>query len=253
MEVLTEIEKALPICRETLEELRTHVLTHDFPNQAEEIYFFKYIKPTVMGKLLMYLYLAEVELNKPIENTTVQKAYLKETIQTCQNYFKENRSLYRYLKRKRNDRDGEYFVRNPAVLSWEKQALTSHTDPVFSTGYDTITATFIAYNLLVDRIQHELQDIERGGVPAYGPQLIWTASKVDLVELIYALHAAEVCNNGHATIKQIATSIQHVFNITISDYYRTYLEIQDRKNSRTKLLDTLKECLIERIEETERV
>jgi len=206
-----------------------------------------------VGKLLMYLYLAEVELNKPMENTTAQKAYLRGTIQTCQNYFKENQSLYRYLKRKRNDRDSEYFLRKASVLAWEKKAFTSYTDPLFSTGYDTITATFIAYNSLVDRIQHELQGIERGGVPAYGMELIWTASKVDLVELIYALHAAEVCNNGQATIKQIATSIQHVFNITIRDYYRTYLEIQDRKNSRTKLLDTLKESLIERIEEMEKL
>ena len=43
--------------------------------------------------------------------------------------------------------------------------------------------------------------------------------------------------------------MEDVFNVSIGDIYRIYLEIRERKGSRTQFLDRLKDNLIERMDE----
>ncbi len=82
-------------------------------------------------------------------------------------------------------------------------------------------------------------------------KLNWTGNKVELVELIYALETAGCFNHGHAAIKEIVTYIEVVFNINLGDYYHTFMEIRNRKNS-TVFLDKLIKVLNDRMEEADR-
>jgi hypothetical protein len=77
--------------------------------------------------------------------------------------------------------------------------------------------------------------------------LKWTGAKVDLVELIYALHASTMINNGNVEIKQVATAMEQLFGVDVGDYYRIFLEIRMRKSNQSKLLDILKTSLHNRI------
>lgn len=77
----------------------------------------------------------------------------------------------------------------------------------------------------------------------------WTISKTALTELIYALYSKSVFNNGNADIKQIAQSFEAFFNIDLGDFYHTYLELKNRKINRTKFIDSLREGLIQKMEE----
>ena len=70
---------------------------------------------------------------------------------------------------------------------------------------------------------------------------------MDLIELIYALHAVKSINNGQVEIKDIASLVQEAFNIELGDYYRTFIEIRSRKIHPTKFLDNLKKSLTNRI------
>ena len=72
-----------------------------------------------------------------------------------------------------------------------------------------------------------------------------------MIELIYALHSTDAINNGTADIKDIAYFVERIFRIDLGNYYRAFLEIRMRKNGRTKFLDTLKEELIKRMDETD--
>src|SRR5690606_33566146 len=80
-----------------------------------------------------------------------------------------------------------------------------------------------------------------------GPILKWTGAKVDLVELIYALHASTMINNGNVEIKEVANAMEKLFGIKVGDYYRMFLEIRMRKSNQSKLLDTLKMSLANKI------
>jgi hypothetical protein len=74
--------------------------------------------------------------------------------------------------------------------------------------------------------------------------LHWTGSKVDLTELLYALHNAKVINNGNADIKELAINFGRILNIDIEEgVYRAYLDIKSRKTSKTKFLQSIAENL----------
>ena len=82
--------------------------------------------------------------------------------------------------------------------------------------------------------------------------LQWTDSKVALVEFIYALYAGKCFNNGNTSLKDIAFCCETLFNIEIGDFYRIFLEIRNRKKSRTQFLDKLKEQIIKMMDELDR-
>ena len=74
--------------------------------------------------------------------------------------------------------------------------------------------------------------------------LNWTGSKVDLVELVYALHNSKIVNTGNVDVKELATHLGKMFNINIEDkVYRFYQDIKSRKVIKTKFLNTIAENL----------
>lgn len=79
--------------------------------------------------------------------------------------------------------------------------------------------------------------------------LKWTGTKSALIELIYALQSVDAVNNGKADIKQIADSFEHLFNISLGNYYRQFQEIRLRKNGKTNFLDDMREKLIQRLDD----
>ena len=75
-------------------------------------------------------------------------------------------------------------------------------------------------------------------------KLNWTGSKVDLVELIYALHHSKIINAGNSDVKELAVSLGKIFNIEIEDnIYRIYQDIKSRKHVKAKFLNTITENL----------
>ena len=70
-----------------------------------------------------------------------------------------------------------------------------------------------------------------------------------MTELIYALHAKGVFNNGNADIKLIAKTFESALNIDLGDFYHTFMELKARKMNRTKFLDILCEALIKKMDE----
>jgi hypothetical protein len=74
---------------------------------------------------------------------------------------------------------------------------------------------------------------------------------VALIELIYALHSEGTFNNGASDLKDIAAYFEHVFNINLGQYRRTFLEIRIRKSDRTKFINSLKESLTKKMNDTD--
>ncbi|WP_262914709.1 RteC domain-containing protein [Gelidibacter sp. F63206] len=82
-------------------------------------------------------------------------------------------------------------------------------------------------------------------------KLFWTGNKTELIELIYALHSSGAINSGTADIKELASVFEQMFNIELSNYYHTFIEIRARKSSKTKFMDKLTDSLNRRFEDSD--
>ena len=79
--------------------------------------------------------------------------------------------------------------------------------------------------------------------------LHWTAKKIDLIELIYALHESKVFDNGNADIKEITHVFEKAFQIDLGDNItRSFIDIKNRKTDQTRFLNQLQATLETKIE-----
>ena len=83
------------------------------------------------------------------------------------------------------------------------------------------------------------------------PTIIWTLSKITLIELIYALKEIGAFNNGKTELSLIQEYFERIFGISLGNISRSFQEILYRKKGQTLFLDQLKECLVKRIGEIE--
>jgi len=81
----------------------------------------------------------------------------------------------------------------------------------------------------------------------------WTGSKVALIELIYALHAEGVFNNGTTDLKETAKFFEETFEIDLGQFHRTFFEMRARKSERTKFLNSLRDTLVRRMDEVDEI
>lgn len=83
------------------------------------------------------------------------------------------------------------------------------------------------------------------------PTILWTASKTDLIELIYAIYASGACNHGKVKIKELTLLFERLFGLHLGNTSLRFQEILRRKET-TAFLSALKERLelyITRIDE----
>ena len=81
------------------------------------------------------------------------------------------------------------------------------------------------------------------------PELRWTDSQTDLVELAFGFQLKGSFNNGKATIKQVARWVEVHFGVGLGHIYNGWQEIRRRKKVRTKYVDEVRGKLLEKMEE----
>lgn len=254
-DVIIKSEKSIRIIKLSLSRLKKSINNNGFKSNALEIDFFKNTKPKILSKLIYYLKLFSIESKRPKGSHKIQVKYFNQYIERLQNYFNDNLEFYQYYRLESSSLDEHYFLRNKANIHLLPDAISFYCDDEFSTSHDGTVATIMAYDMLIIYLKEEIGKLENNNsmetnINAFQKQskLFWTGNKTDLIELIYALHSIGAVNSGTADIKEVALVCEQMFNISLGDYYRTYLEIRSRKINQTKFLDKLKESLIARME-----
>ena len=104
-------------------------------------------------------------------------------------------------------------------------------------------------NKTIDRLEklreNLIQDIFQPGDNG----LVFTAPKVYLNELGYAMKAHGSFNNGNAPVSKILSALGKMANVDLGNTSRTFQQILARKMGYTKYLDSLKLSLHERIDD----
>jgi hypothetical protein len=154
-----------------------------------------------------------------------------------------------YYKSKATYLDQGYFTRNNSDFRSKINHLCFESDPRFSTSHDYLQAKFIANERLLEYFENQIQILSNTHSKKIKQPLAslkWTSSKSNLIELIYAIQEIGCFNNGEADIKLIASTFSSLFDISLGDIYRTYIDLRARNNP-TKFLDHLRDSLENRM------
>jgi len=258
-DILVRAEKGIKLAKQTLKKVRSIIVDYEFKTKSEEIHFFKCTKPKIYSKLIYYVKLFNIEGKRPRGSNKSQVKYLNNYIEKLQTYFNDNLDFYHYYLREATVFDEQYFLRGKADIRLFPDSFHFFVDEQFATSHDSTVATILAYDLLIVHLKREIDKLENNGNYASlrllqsKTKITWTAHKIYLIELIYALHSTDVINNGTVDIKDIAYFVEKTFKVDLGDYYRAFLEIRMRKNGRTKFLDILKKQLTKRMDDTDNI
>lgn len=250
-------EACIRICEESLLQLRQWVMEHSFPGKDYEIYFFKQVKPVVMARYIYYQRIYRLHVGYYNGSGLLEKERLEKELQDIARYFADNRDLYTYYRMGYTHHDELYFVRGE--YNWKICPDINHFDSTFSTSADGKLAELMAYELLVKYIDERLNPTGKLAEPGSTIQranhvpLNCTASRTDVVELGYALHAAGFFNNGKASIKDIMNLLSDMLQINLRNYSHTFFQIRERKINSTKFIDELKGGLISYLDQLDKM
>jgi len=253
--ILKRSELSFHTCKKVIEGLKELVLKHKFKNEAEEIKFFKEIKPLFTSRLIYHLMVYNIETRRPNGGKEILKKYFTKELEKLKHYFDYNIDFYKYHRAGANILDHQYFVRNKFDIQLGLDGHVFENDPRFSTTHDFKVAKILAHDRLQIYIENELAFVESRDANYHTSQdpskfkLTWTDSKASLTELIYALQSHGAFDNGRADIKEIAAYFETVFNVELGEFYHTYIDIRNRKTGRTKFISTLQEKLLKRMDE----
>lgn len=231
---LFQLGRLLNVVRDAIQELKSFVNTYHFTDEREEIRFFREIKPGFISEYFYYKKLFALRLFDSFRDDKARLANYQIELKKLEQHAARNRDFYQYCLTASTDLDRQYFLRGRRDLD------ALDRDEKFSTGFDTRLARMLANDLIRKFIHRKLQESVHGQLTF---ELTWTESKTALIELVYALHAAQVFNNGTADIRPIAATFETCFNISLGNYYRIFQDVRLRKGNATSFLDQLRKAL----------
>ncbi|WP_080779269.1 MULTISPECIES: RteC domain-containing protein [Chryseobacterium] len=243
---IQRIETVIDLIIKSLLELKQFVLAKGFKNTDDEIHFFKYQKPIIVAKLIYYNSVYKIEAKKPYGDKQIKKFLNKELIK-LKKFFDNNIDFYKYYRSNNSFLDDKFFVRGKHDIRLWLDTFYFEADHRFSTSHDYKVAKIIANDLIQVYLEDQLNSNHTK--ISDNSSLNWTGSKTALIELIYALYAHGVFNNGNTDIKLIAKTFEDAFNIELGDFYHTFMELEARKINRTKFLNSLCEALVKKMDE----
>lgn len=248
-------ELAIKLIIPLFEKLKTRLLKHNFENKMEEINFFRESKPKLAAKLIYYNEIYNIETNKPFGTKKAIRKHYSLELSKLESFFNDNAEFYKYFRTGNRSMDHKYFLRGKHDLRHTLDSFYFQADHRFSTSHDYKVARILANDKIKIFLETEISKLEQKSENKISTLKAktqkWTASKVALIELIYALHTEGVFNNGSSELKEVATFFESAFNVDLGQFNRTFLEIRARKSDRTKFLNTLKEKLVLRMEDAD--
>jgi hypothetical protein len=246
-------EQAMKCTIISLEKLKAFFEKHTFENKSAEIEFFKVIKPQLASKLIYYNEMYNIEISRPSgSDKAIRKYYYKE-LQKLKIFFDENLEFYKYYRTGNTCLDKKYFLRRKHDIKLTLDSFYFQSDYNFATSHDYKVAKITANDAIQVFLETNLKKSQKSiHLNEKLQGLKWTGTKVALVELMYALHAEGVLNNGKISLNEMAKNMESIFNLDMGQFNRIYLEIRNRKTiEKTNFLNSLQYNLIKRMEEAD--
>ncbi|AIG31019.1 hypothetical protein IA01_11380 [Flavobacterium psychrophilum] len=237
-----------------IKELYNWLKTYAFESLSEEIYFFKELKPKLVSRLIFYKNILKLESNLPI-GIKLKKKCFEKSLDKVYLKSRKDKDFYQYYRSRATSKDEQYFIRSNEKSIDNDCHYQINYDIQLCTSHDYKVAMIMADDSLLAHLEDKLEEINNScnlKHPSLKTNLNWTGNKIDLIEVIYALHHQKVINGGNIDIKDLAVHFGFVFNIDLEEnIYRSYVDIKNRKTVKTKFLHHLSENFNTKIIEEE--
>jgi hypothetical protein len=254
LDSLIKAEQSFKVAKKHLDILRQYLCDHNFSSPEEEIYYFKVIQPTILSQVFYFCELRKHETQKiGTCNGKTLKKYYKDQINIIAEFLNIHQNQFIYFKTKSSLNDKRYFLRSFLDLNFIADECLMFVDTSFTTGYDILFSKFIAFERLSVFLNTELQ-ILTSAIPFHtsftscenNKPLPWLGSKVDMVELSYALYYATYKKRSNISINDVYLALSKGFDVKISDVNRKFVDIKSRHNP-TKYIDNMKDSIMNEI------
>lgn len=235
--------------------LKDYLASHPFTGTEEEIHFFKHTKPRFYRWHIYYHETATLDTGLPIGSRNAKAAYLKLELSHIERFFRQYQFLYQYYAIGASDLDTLYFTRGAATVS-DLLPFGPTPEPQFSTRADYLFASFMAREMLRERIVERLSMLKKARFTSRSHttgrkmgEIRWTGDTIHLAELGYGLYLTRQLSGGTATINEIFQWLEENLHVTIGKPAKRLSEIKGRKRlSQTKFIDEMKDSIHRKIE-----
>ncbi len=234
---------------EAFNQLRSFILSYNFKDNDEEIFFFKETKPRLCSRLIYYRKVYNIEMNRPA-GTGKQREYLSEILDSINKYNFKRLDFIRYYRSCSSHLDTLYFLRGKPGMEQYLETFNYEFDPNFSTNCDFKVAKILANDMLSAYLMDEIELLTDNGIKIFtngfpSTKLTWMGSKAELQEQIFSWDSAGIF--GKVPLTQLFDYIQNVFNIQLDrNLSRSFDDLKIR-NTPTPFLDKLKSALLRRM------
>lgn len=255
-DIIDDCRLMIVFLKEKLMEVKVAIELQPFGSDTEEVTFFKHHKPMLLGRLIYFHKVLNIESGLPPCKEQLDDYYMKRQVE-LKLFFDRHVAFYQYYKSGSTHLDECYFLRRQQDLRVNIHVYHFDDDFEFSTGYDHLVARIIAMELLYTYLtvrKRVIQQRESEETPAclfnLNGKYKWTGSTIELVEMAYGLSQMQSINGGDVPIQELVAFIAASFGIEVKDCYSAYTDMKRRKNgSRTYYLDKMRERLNRRMEQ----
>ena len=155
LNVLKKSLEASLVLGDAFQQLRDFITNYTFKSEAEEIEFFKVIKPRLYHRLIYYRKVYNIEMNRPV-GVESQKAYLIDEIKAINRYNTKRSDFVRYYRSGLTHLDSLYYLRGGIDTALYLESFHYERDPMFSTNADFKVARIMANELLLTYSNQQL-------------------------------------------------------------------------------------------------
>ncbi len=207
--------------------------------------------PLYTIKLIFYKEILLLVATLPLDKSMRIKHFEKK-LDSINQFHRKNREFIKYIKSHSSHFDELYLSRKQYKDLFLNDCSVIIHDAKICTSHDYLLAEVLAFELLALHIENRIDSINQSCAITNNQiqsNLHWTAKKIDLIELIYALHESKVFDNGQADIKEITHVFEKAFQIDLGDNItRSFIDIKNRKSEHTRFLNQLQDALETKIE-----
>lgn len=244
-------EKSLLLIDESIRKLKEMISTYHFENIAEEVYFFKKLKPQFISKFIYYSSILDIESHKPNVANKALKKYYEAEQEKLKKFYMEQAEFYSYYRREATYLDHKIFVRNSYDLKMKLSFGFYNFDTSFTTSHDHLIARFIASQQMDKYLKKQLENLSDNISTKTLSPLVWSASKVGLIELVYALYQMRCFNGGNVELSEVIKFVERSLDTDLGNFHKTIFEIRNRKQGPTKFLHLVSDHLNQHFLNTE--
>ena len=248
---LQDIHQSIDLTRKALLDIKSYLREHPFAGRSEEIHYFRVVAPPLYGRLFYYVKVQEMGVEGLLAGGERMEAFLRLELAKIDQFFDRHGDFCRYFHSQASYMDDRVFIRDA-----RENGMLDCVEVIMAEDFCVgcyWAALLWANQELRGYFTKELGRLMSPSVTGVAgselPELEWTDSQTDAVELMYGLYLKGSFNGGKATLKQIAAWMEGHLKMSVGNYYNTVKEIARRKKGQTVFIDEMREKMVKRFTE----